>query len=373
MKTGWTWFDETTANWTPNEWMMFALVAACGLLLFLLIARLVKSRGDGGSARNDSPGTSNENLPTYVSWDNRRLFAPSEHLQEQHEDPDIPKVEPCEVPTADTSDLVFGQLTPMLAELFPESPKKRETLKRELKSAGYYGPHAWQNLAAIRYVLMMGSILFFGALLILAPRAMEIPILVLLVTFTSAGWAIPRLYVRKKSLERTSSIEHALPDMLDMLNMCVSQGLTVQESLRRISQQLRQVYPYLAKELDIVREQAEVGTLSRALRNFAERIDIPEVQSFTSLLIQTERMGTSVSQALAEYSDNFREAHRQLADQKANNATFKLLFPTVLCLMPAVYLFLLGPAVIELSDFFQGGGREAIDSGRQALERLNNQ
>ncbi len=173
--------------------------------------------------------------------------------------------------------------------------------------------------------------------------------MVLMVVFSGAGWAIPRLYIRNKEAERTSGIEHAMPDIL---NMCVSQGLTEQESFRRISGELGTVYPHLAKELDIVREQAEVGTMPHALQNFADRIDVPEVQSFTSLLIQTERMETSVSLALEEYSDNFCEAHRQLADQKANNATFKLLFPTVFCLMPAVYLFLLGPAVIELSDFF---------------------
>ena len=68
-----------------------------------------------------------------------------------------------------------------------------------------------------------------------------------------------------------------------------------------------------------------------------------------------------------------RESLRQRADEKGNRATFKLLFPTVFCLMPAVYLFLLGPAVISLSDFFNSGGRDALGSGSSAIQRLNNQ
>ncbi|REJ71050.1 MAG: hypothetical protein DWQ29_24325, partial [Planctomycetota bacterium] len=90
--------------------------------------------------------------------------------------------------------------------------------------------------------------------------------------------------------------------------------------------------------------------------------------SLTSLLLQTERMGTSMSEALTEYSDNMRETLRQQADQQANTASFKLLFPTVLCLMPAVFMILLGPAVIEMSDFFQGGGADILDTSMESAQ-----
>jgi tight adherence protein C len=156
-----------------------------------------------------------------------------------------------------------------------------------------------------------------------------------------------------------------------MLNMCVSQGLTIPEALRRIVRDLRGAYPALAQELRIVSEQAAIGNMHHALDNFSRRMDIPEVHSFTSLLTQTEKMGTSISEALATYSDNMRESLRQRADEKGNRATFQLLFPTVLCLMPAVYLFLLGPAIIDLSNFFNAGGRDALDQGTRVIERMN--
>jgi tight adherence protein C len=154
--------------------------------------------------------------------------------------------------------------------------------------------------------------------------------------------------------------------------MCVSQGLTVTDSLKTISHDFETVYPALSQELKIVSEQSDIGTFQQALENLSHRVDVPEVHSFTSLLIQTERMGTSVSEALLEYSDSIRESLRQRADEKANQAAFKLLFPTVLCLMPAVYMFLLGPATMELSNFFTDGGSEVLDSGRDALDQLNN-
>ena len=141
-------------------------------------------------------------------------------------------------------------------------------------------------------------------------------------------------------------------------------------SLARIAGELADVHPALAQELRIIHLQTQVYSLERALENFARRIDVPDVHAFTSLLIQTERMGTSISASLEQYSDTLRETLRQRADQRANQAAFKLLFPTVLCLMPAVYLFLLGPAVLELSEFFGHGGFDAVSAGSQAAQQL---
>ena len=284
---------------------------------------------------------------------------------------DLPRLEPHEVPIADTSDYVFGSVTPLLSELLPDTESRRKRFKKELIGAGYYKPHAMQNLAAICYVGIMVPLFFFGFLLLMVPVQFETPVILMMVVFSIVGWAIPRLYVRGQARERKRQIEVAIPDML---NMCVSQGITVVESLRRISADLGKVYPVLAEELAIIDKQAEVGTLEHALMNFSDRVDVPEVHSFTTLINQTERMGTSVSVALVEYSDNMRENLRQRADEKANQAAFRMLFPTVLFMMPAVYIFLLGPAIIELSDFFNvGGGRDAVRGGReQAVEQLVN-
>jgi tight adherence protein C len=283
------------------------------------------------------------------------------------------KVEADEVPFADTSDYSYGPITPLLASLLPESAEKKAKVKRTLRNAGYYTPHAWHNLAATRYLGVILPIIAFGALLLLVPQHVEWIVLSAMVGLPIMGYAFPGLIVQSQASNRLKEIEQGMPDMLDMLNMCVSQGMTLPASLARVSRELTNVYPALAQELKIVSEQSKVGGLQQALSNFEERVDLPDVHSFTALLIQTERMGTSVSAALSDYSDNMRESLRQRADQKANGATFKLLFPTVLCLMPAVFLFLLGPAIIQLNEFYSSGGTDALNNGAQAVTSVTEQ
>jgi len=306
-------------------------------------------------------------IPT---WEDRRLLEHRGILSQGETNP-MPRVLAEDVPGIDDSDRKFGSLlNPALAALLPESPERREQARKDLLAAGYHTPHAVENLAATRYIYMMLGMIVFGALLLIVPPRLEPWAIGGLIVGPLLGWALPMLRVRGQADVRKREIEKAMPDLLDMLNMCVSQGLTVPDSLKRILRDFRGVYPALAHELSIVTEQTQITNLHTALENFGRRIDMPEVHSFTSLLIQTERMGTSISEALTTYSDTMRESQRQRADEKGNQATFRLLFPTVLCLMPAVYLFLLGPAVIGLSNFFNTGGRE---TGTTAIQQLNSQ
>ena len=305
-----------------------------------------------------------------TTWQDRTLFAPQTQSGWRGS-PAIPMIEAHEIPSVDTTDYVYGAATPILAAFLPEGDEGRRQLVRDLKQAGDYAPHARENLAATRFLFMIGSLLLGGVCVLMAPRSIERMLLIGTLVMTGLGWALPSLLVKSRAKSRRTEVERAIPDMMDMLNMCVSQGLTVPDSFNRLSVDLKPVYPDLAQELSIVVDQAKVGTLNEALQNFADRIDLPQVDSFTSLLIQSERMGTSVSQALTDYSDTMRESLRQRADERANQASFSLLFPTVLCLMPAVFLFLMGPAAIELSKFTNAGGLGALSEGRQAVQGAN--
>lgn len=281
-------------------------------------------------------------------------------------EPEAAAPQPLEEEIIDGSDLVFGPATTTLAAMLPESDDRRRDLTRSLQNAGYYSRNAWHNLSAIRYLGIILPIIVCGLMLVFGPPRLEPLFVAGIVILPMVGWALPTLIVRGRAEERLREISNGMPDMLDLLNMCVSQGMTVPKALGRVGRELEPVYPALSKELKIVTEQSRVGSLQQSLAGLSQRVDLPEVHSFTSLIIQTERMGTSMSDALVDYSDSMRETMRQRADQKANSATFKLLFPTVLCLMPAVYLFLLGPAVIQLADFYSGRGREVLQAGATA-------
>jgi tight adherence protein C len=354
-------------------WLLVGFYIACGLSICCLVARMIwKAR----AARPTSPQKIVSSTKTAAA-SAATVAVPSASMSggtlaaSLSLPRELPRIRPEETPLVGEHGLIFGPITPGLAALLPETDSRREELQQELQTAGYYSPHALSNLSALRYALMMGLLILGGVFLILAPRNLEPFALGAIVIGPILGWSLPRLHVRKRAAQRKLQIERSMPDLLDMLNMCVAQGLTVLDALDRVLPHLNDAYPALAQELRIVREQADLGDLNQALRNFDRRIDLPEVHSFTSLLMQTERMGTSVSESLTTYSDSMRESLKQRADEKGNKATFRLLFPTVFCLMPAVYLFLLGPAIIGMSDFLQGGGRAALDQGSQAIERIN--
>ena len=278
--------------------------------------------------------------------------------------PPLPTISAVQTGLAGNDDYVYGNATPVLASLLPESAERRNVTLKELQTAGYYEPHAAENLAATRYLFIMIPLALLGLMLLFVPRQFELLVLGSMLVVPLLGWALPRLVVKSQAKERLTQIERAMPDMLDMLSMCVSQGMTLPAALKRVSNELESVHPALHKELQIVSEQSQIGTLRGALENFSRRIDLPEVQSFTSLLVQTERMGTSVTGALSEYSDNIRASLKQRADEKGNQAAFKLLFPTVLCLMPAVYMFLLGPSILELANFVNRDDTTLRDANR---------
>lgn len=278
--------------------------------------------------------------------------------------------DPEELPIED-DDLTFGNATPALAQMLPETAARKEKQRQDLSAAGYHSRGAWLNLNSVRFVLALLALLLVGLGLIAAPPAAEPYLLAAVIAAPLVAWALPPLVVSSKASERRTDIERALPDALDMLNMGVSQGLTVQSSLRRIGPEIAPAHPELAEELRIVDQQARMGSLQQALHNFSQRMDSTEVTSFTSLLIQSEATGTSVSRALTDYSDSMRSTFRERADSRANAASFKLLFPTVLCLMPSVFLFLLGPAVVSMSDFFGGTATELLEGRQNAINSLD--
>lgn len=314
---------------------------------------------------------SREGVNRVSTWNDRRLFQDFKGILNAGADA-IPLPAPEDLPIRN-EDFVFGSLTPSIAQLLPETDTRRETQRKSLVSAGYHSRASWLNLSAIRFTLAFLSLVIVGFWLIVAPPAIEPWLLGLLVMAPLFMWALPPLIVAFKASERKIDIERGLPDVLDMMNMGVSQGLTVPQSLRRISREIVDVHPALAEELRIVDQQAEVGNLPQALRNFGQRIDSPEVNSFTSLLVQSETTGTSISKALTDYSDSIRASLKERADARANAASFKLLFPVALFLMPSVFLFLLGPAIVQMSDFFNNQAQDLQQDRRDALRSLDQQ
>ena len=321
--------------------------------------------GGGNSAKN----AVNQGVNRISTWGDRRLFSEFRGILSNDTDPKN-QIVPEDLPMRD-GEMFFGRITPAVAQLLPESAARREVQRKNLMGAGYLSRASWINLTAIRFVLAFLSIVLVGYFLIVLPPAAEPWLVAMLVIAPLLAWAIPPLIVSFRASERKIDIERGLPDVLDMMNMGVSQGLTVPQSLKRISREIGSMHPALAEELQLVNQQAEVGSMPQALRNFSQRIDSSEVNSFTSLLIQSEVTGTSISRSLTEYSDGIRSSLKERADARANLASFQLLFPVALCLMPSVFLFLLGPAIVQFSDFYDNQAQQLQQSRQDAIRSLD--
>jgi len=136
-----------------------------------------------------------------------------------------------------------------------------------------------------------------------------------------------------------------------MVTMCVSSGLSLRDALPHVAAEIRPLHPALAREFEIIQAQAEAGSMSQALRQFAQRTDAPDIRSLAAIVGHTERLGTNVAMALRDYAQNVRRARRLRSEERASKLSIKMLFPIILCLAPPVYLVLCGPAILELSNF----------------------
>lgn len=249
-----------------------------------------------------------------------------------------------------------GQLTAALAAQLPEPRLDSDALDQELRRAGYYRPTARSEFLALRNALVIGSALMTGAVAVMiGPERPQATLRILICGFVISVlcWATPRLMLRLQGRRRLRRIQKSLPDALDLVSMCLTGGLSLHKTLGHVSREIVHAHPDLAVELIIVRQQAEMTSLDIAFRQFAKRIDAPEIQSMTSIVAQAQRLGTDMVASIRDYADMVRLKRRQHADETASKAGMRLLFPLVFCLMPAAFIVLWGPAALQLGHFFK--------------------
>jgi len=157
----------------------------------------------------------------------------------------------------------------------------------------------------------------------------------------------PGLVVDRSLATRRREIENGLADALDLLVVCIEAGLGLDQAMVKTSDELAIAYPVLANELRIVTTEIRAGKPRvEAFKSLAQRTKVDDVRSLVAMLVQTDRFGTSIGQALRTHSDTSREKRRQRAEERAQKIAVKLVFPLVLCFFPAFYVVVLGPAII---------------------------
>lgn len=163
------------------------------------------------------------------------------------------------------------------------------------------------------------------------------------------GYVLPTLYIRMRLKRRQKEMQRALPDALDMLVVSVEAGLGLNQALVRVAEEIDRLSPVLSEQMSLVNYEIRAGTSrEEALRNWAERTGLADIASLVGMLIQTDRFGTSVAQALRIHADTMRTKRRQRAEEAAAKTTIKLIFPLVFCVFPALFVVILGPAMIQI-------------------------
>lgn len=241
-----------------------------------------------------------------------------------------------------------------LASLRTTKDEPASELDKDLRRAGHYSPNARSEFQLARIGLAILGLLGTGGLLFLTDPSQRTATQAIFITgavATVVAYAFPRVLLSFQAHNRLKRIQSGLPDALDMISMCITGGLSLPLALERVSREIYMAHPDLAVELEIVRQQAELGSLEHSVRQFAERIDLPEVRALSAMINQGQRFGTNVVASLQEFADSERRTSRIRADEKANKASFAMLFPLIFCMAPAVIMLLLGPAVLEIRTF----------------------
>ncbi len=257
--------------------------------------------------------------------------------------------------TVETLTLPESAPDPWLARIIPDlSTGRTSGLNRDLIRAGLYHRAARAEFLMTRNLLVLSALVF--TLWWMWASSEDGPSEVsraLLVGLFIVSWTFvtPRLLLQWQGARRIRNILAGLPDVLDVLTMCVAGGLSLGAALQRTAQQLSSVHPELARELDIVRRQMSTGSVEQAMRQFAERIDEPDLTALSEMIVQAERIGSDVAGVIREYSDNIRRTFRQQLEARGNRMSVQLLFPVMFCLTPAAYLVLVTPSIVEMRQF----------------------
>lgn len=236
-----------------------------------------------------------------------------------------------------------------LGEKVPLSPHDSSLTRRLLSAAGYRKESALPIFVGIRLGLATLGVII-AALAALTTDMQPIWKLASLAIAGFIGFWLPGMVLQEIFIPAyQEKIRFALPDALDMLVICVESGISLDQALRLVSEELMLTHPELCRELNLVSVEMRAGLRrQQALKNLAQRTLEPELGKLVAMLIQTDRFGTSIGDALRTHSEFMRVRRRQDAEERAGKLGVKLIFPIFFLIMPAIFLVTVGPALISL-------------------------
>jgi tight adherence protein C len=242
----------------------------------------------------------------------------------------------------------IGNMMESVENLMPRSDKEVSIVVLRLTRAGYRGQSAVKTFYGFKVV----TPLLLSAIALVTGLASMAPFLVYVMTL-GVGFLAPDFWLGRKIKKRQKKINRGLPDVLDLLVICMEAGLSIDQATSRATQELSNSLPELCDELNIVVLEQHAGrSRSEAWKKMAERTDVESVRNLVSMLVQTEQFGTSIAKVLRVHSETLRTQRVQMVEEMASKTSVKLVFPLVLFIFPALFLVTLGPAAIIMAESF---------------------
>ncbi len=225
-----------------------------------------------------------------------------------------------------------------------------ETLRARLIAAGYNSPLAPKLFTAIRLVmLVLLPAIFVGAIFLGGTEVSPFKLYLIGVALAVFGLYAPNLFISAKADRRREAIVNGFPDSLDLMLVCVEAGLGMEAAFDRVGREMLHSHPLVAQMLSVVTLELRAGsTREEALRNMANRTQVTEIRSFSTLLIQSDKLGSSIGETLRVYASEMREKRRMRAEEKAHKLPVLLSVPLVACMLPVMIGVLMLPAIIRV-------------------------
>ena len=245
---------------------------------------------------------------------------------------------------------LIGMVTSLGSHLKPKSEGELSHLRKTFLKAGYRGentPILFFGIKIISDILL--PIIFFLLRLSVLKTMASLHWMVLSLILAFIGFYLPNLWLHIRIRTRQEKIIEGFPDALDLMVVCVEAGIGLDAAITRVGEEMKLGNKVLSEEFRLLSFELRAGKTRRdALKNFALRTDVEDINSFVTLLIQTEKFGTSIAQALRVYSDSMRTKRFQRAEEMAAKLPVKLVFPLILFILPALFVTILGPAFIRI-------------------------
>lgn len=236
----------------------------------------------------------------------------------------------------------------------PKSEEDLSRVRQALLGVGYRGGNAVIIFFGAKLscaLLLTGGFLFLRIFFLIHLKPLHLMLAILL--FAVIGFYIPHIWLRRKIAKRRGKLMEGFPDALDMLVVCVEGGMGLDAAVNRVGEEMKLANAPISEEFRLLNAETRLGKSRQdALRSMALRTGLEDMNNLATLLIQTDRFGSSVAKALRVHSDTMRTQRQQRAEEKAAKLPLKLLFPMVFFVFPALFVVILGPAVARVVGIF---------------------